>query len=59
MRNQTNLQQIDKGATDYFITCNVHYGRKDLARAGVNPLPSQEEMVAVSSKPVRASKEMN
>jgi hypothetical protein len=52
-----NRFQIERDGIDYVIASNVYYGREDLGRAGVDPLPSKEEMVAVSKHPVRVVKE--
>jgi hypothetical protein len=53
----TNRIQMDKESIDYVIASNVHHGREDMERAGVDPLPSKEEMIAVTNHPVREVKE--
>jgi hypothetical protein len=48
---------MDKESIDYVIASNVHHGREDMERVGVDPLPSKEEMIAVTNHPVRKVKE--
>jgi hypothetical protein len=45
---------MDRDAIKYIIAGNVEPARREMVQAGMDPLPSREEMVAVSKSPVRA-----